>query len=208
MASMGGMEQRETGGTSVEQGQSPSDEGEASSPPDTDAERNSEGGGPAELGPDTMFDAVGNARRRQVLRYLNEQDGRVTLSDLAEHIAAIENDTTRELLDSQQRKRVYVGLYQSHLPKLDGMGVLTFDQQRGEIERTPAASQLDEYLYDEDDDTRPSKRPYMECLGVSGLVLLFGVGTGLVGGLGAASSFVGIVLGVAGLAALHAHRQA
>jgi hypothetical protein len=166
------------------------------------------GGGPAELGLDTMFDAVRNARRRQVLRYLNEQDGQVTLSDLAEHIAAIENDTTPELLDSQQRKRVYVGLYQSHLPKLDGMGVLTFDRQRGHIERTPAASQLDEYLYDDDTDTRPSKRPYMESLGVSALVLLLGVGTGLLGALGAVLSFAGIVLGVAGLAAFHAYHGA
>ncbi|QLD86251.1 hypothetical protein HWV23_11135 [Natronomonas halophila] len=181
--------------------------GGASASTASDTERDSDEERAVDLGLDTVFDALRNARRRRVLQYLNEQNGRVTLSDLAEHIAAIENDTTPEALDSQQRKRVYVGLYQSHLPKLDSMGVLTFDRQRGHIERTPAASQLDEYLYDDEADTRSSKRHYVEFLGVSALVLLLGVVTGIVGGIGAAFSFVGLSLGVAGLAAFHAYEQ-
>lgn len=180
--------------------------GGASSSTASDTERSNEGRA-VDLGLDTVFDALRNARRRRVLRYLHEQNGRVTLSDLAEHIAAIENDTTPEALDSQQRKRVYVGLYQSHLPKLDSMGVLTFDRQRGHIERTPAASQLDEYLYDDEADTRSLKRHYMEFLGVSALVLLLGVVTGVVGGLGAVFSFAGLSLGVTALAAFHAYEQ-
>lgn len=193
--------------STTRKGRVSSDEGEASEPTATEAEQVTEDGGPADLGLDTVFDALTNARRRLVLRYLNEQNGQVTLSDLAEHVAAIENDTTPEALDSQQRKRVYVGLYQSHLPKLDSMGVLTFDQQRGRIERTPAASQLDQYLYDEDTDTRPANRYYMECIGVGAVVLLLGAVTGLVGSIGAVLSFVGISIGVAGLAAFHAYEQ-
>lgn len=148
-----------------------------------------------------------NARRRELLRYLNDQNGQVTLSDVAEHIAAIENDTTPELLDSQQRKRVYVGLYQSHLPKLDSMGVLTFDQQRGTIELKPAASHLNEYLYDDTPDAHPAKRYYVECLGVSAVVLLLSAITGIVGGIGAISAFVGISIGVVGLAVYHADQS-
>lgn len=127
---------------------------DVSLPTGTEFEQATEDGEPAELGLDTVFGALKNARRRRVLRYLNEQNDRVVLSDLAEHIAAIENDTTPEALDSKQRKRVYVGLYQAHLPKLDSMGVLTFDRQSGLIERTPAASQLEKYLDYDDSNTR------------------------------------------------------
>ncbi|WP_336134857.1 DUF7344 domain-containing protein [Natronomonas amylolytica] len=185
-----------------------SDNGKASSPTATDTEEGVGGGEPAALGPDTVFDALRNARRRQLLRYLNDQNGQVTLSDLAEHIAAIENDTTPELLDSQQRKRVYVSLYQSHLPKLDSMGVLTFDQQRGTIELTPAASHLNEYLDDDTADARSSKRYYIECVAVSALVLVLSAITGIVGVIGAISAFVGISIGVVGLAVFHASDQA
>jgi hypothetical protein len=99
-----------------------------------------------ELPLDTIFELLRNDRRRRVLEYLDENDGEATLSDLAERIAAIENDTTEQALSSQQRKRVYVGLYQCHLPKMDGAGVIDFDENRGDVVRKPAADQLRPYL--------------------------------------------------------------
>jgi hypothetical protein len=93
----------------------------------TDPENSTEGEAPGDLDLDTVFDALRNQRRRHLLRYLHEASGPVTLSDVTEHVAALENDTTPEALDSQQRKRVYVALYQAHLPKLYEMGILTFN---------------------------------------------------------------------------------
>jgi transcription elongation GreA/GreB family factor len=43
---------------------------------------------------DQVFEILKNRRRREVVKYLNERDESVSLSDLAEHVAAIENDTT------------------------------------------------------------------------------------------------------------------
>jgi hypothetical protein len=52
------------------------------------------------------------------------QDAEWTLSDLAEHIAANENDCTLHELDRAERKRVYVSLYQTHLDRLENAGVI------------------------------------------------------------------------------------
>ena len=133
----------------------------------------------------------------------------MTLSDLAEHIAAIENDTTVQALNSQQRKRVYVGLYQSHLPKLDDLGVVAFNQSRGHVELGPRAAQLDRYLTidDEAPDDRPWNHHYLGFLAISALALTLGAATGLVGAAAAAGVFAAIALGVGGLAAILATRR-
>ncbi|PSP94168.1 hypothetical protein BRC91_06855 [Halobacteriales archaeon QS_4_62_28] len=102
---------------------------------------------PEALPIDRVFELLKNQRRREVLRYLETSDEEVvSLSDLAEHIAAIENDTTVRAISSSERKRVYVGLYQCHLPKMDDMNVVAFDQNRGTIELGPNAEQLEEFL--------------------------------------------------------------
>jgi len=125
---------------------------------------------PAALPVDRVFELLKNQRRREVLRYLETSDEEtVSLSDLAEHIAAIENDTTVQAISSSERKRVYVGLYQCHLPKMDDMNVVAFDQNRGTIGLGPNAEQLEEFL-DIDDDERPWSR-YYAALAVGGIGL-------------------------------------
>lgn len=106
-----------------------------------------------ELPLDQLFEILKNSRRRETIRYLHENGGDATLSDLAEHIAAIENDTTIRAISSSQRKRVYVGLYQCHLPKMDDTDVVDFNQNRGTIELGPNADQLDAYLEEPEPQT-------------------------------------------------------
>jgi hypothetical protein len=112
------------------------------------------------LSPDLAFDLLKNERRRRVLHYLADADGQVTLGDLAEHIAALENDTTVQALTSTERKRVYVGLYQVHLPKMDDAGVVTFDRNRGTVEADEHAETLTAYLDRDEDGGRPWHRYY------------------------------------------------
>lgn len=100
----------------------------------------------APLSKDVLFELLKNQRRRHVLRYLDDHEEVATLSDLAEHVAAIENDIPESHLNSQQRKRVYVALYQCHLPILARSDVVEFNQARGLIERTSRADQLMPYL--------------------------------------------------------------
>lgn len=109
---------------------------------------------PEEIRLDVIFDILKNQRRRHVLRYLRENE-ETNLSDLAEHVAALENEKDVRSLTSSERKRVYVGLYQCHLPRMSDAGVIDFDSDRGRIELRDSAEQLDEYLDADDGPTRP-----------------------------------------------------
>lgn len=95
---------------------------------------------------DEVFDVLKNKRRRVVLRYLIEHGGYAELSDVAEHIAAAENETTVQQLSSQQRKRVRIALYQCHLPKMDSLQLVEYDKSGGTIELREAAAEVEPYL--------------------------------------------------------------
>jgi hypothetical protein len=98
------------------------------------------------LSQDTAFDILSSPRRRYVLYYLRQTDEPVDLTNLAEHVAAWENETDPDSLTDQQRKRVYVSLYQTHIPKLDDAGVVSYDGDAGTVELAPGATRIDEYL--------------------------------------------------------------
>lgn len=95
---------------------------------------------------DVVFDVLRNERRRLVMKSLEDQGGETTLSDLAEHIGGIENDKPPEALNAQERKRVYVGLYQCHLPKMHDAGAIEFDKNRGTVKRGEVADHFHQYL--------------------------------------------------------------
>jgi hypothetical protein len=121
--------------------------------PDAGEGPESDSGSPSheELPLDQVFEILKNRRRRLVLHYLDDNGGESSLSDLAEHIAAIENDTTVKAISSTQRKRVYVGLYQCHLPKMDDMNIIDFDQNRGTVVLASNAEQVKSYLGEPDE---------------------------------------------------------
>ena len=98
------------------------------------------------LSKDVIFELLKNRRRREVLKYLLEAEETVTLGELAEQIAAWENNTEVNALNSDQRKRVYVALYQTHLPKMDDAGIVDYDQDRGLISLADNADLLMMYL--------------------------------------------------------------
>lgn len=107
---------------------------------------------------DVIFEILRNRRRQLVLEFLRDREDPVTIGELAEHIAAIENETTVRQLNAQQRKRVYIGLYQCHLPKMDDVEVIDFNQSRGRIAAGSKIDPLYDYLdvangeHDDDDE--------------------------------------------------------
>ena len=105
---------------------------------------------------DELFHLLQNERRRRALRYLRSHDGVVDMRGMAEYIAALENGVEIRELTSAQRKRVYVGLYQCHLPKLDEAGVIEYDKDRGTVAWSPLADQLAPYLAIEDAEEGPT----------------------------------------------------
>lgn len=100
----------------------------------------------ADLTADTVFSALSNARRRGVLTILRHRETPVGIRELAEHIAAWENDTTPEEVTYKQRKRVYTSLHQTHLPMLEDAGLIEAVRTWEGLTLTPRAEALDVYL--------------------------------------------------------------
>ncbi len=146
-----------------------------------------------------VFEILKNERRRMVIAYLKSQEDKsATLDVVAEHIAAIENDVDVSQISSSQRKRVYIGLYQCHLPKMDEYGVVDYEKSRGTIELQDT-SQFDKYL---DTETQPDSDGQVElavAIGVSAIVL---IGLTGIGPLAAIPSVVWTVIALSALLGL------
>ena len=104
-----------------------------SSTEDSDSTTETPEAGVDDVDLDDVFEVLGNVRRRRILRYITDPatDEIVSLRELASHIAALENDIPEDQLGSQQRKRVYISLYQHHLPRMNDAGVLEFEKHPG-----------------------------------------------------------------------------
>jgi hypothetical protein len=115
-----------------------------------------------------VFDILRNRRRRNVLKYLDEQGGNATLGEVSERLAAIENDKPEAQITSQERKRLYVGLYQCHLPRMDDAGAIDFNSDRGVIE---ASEHMPAFLdpLASDDENKHDRRWPIYYLTIAGL---------------------------------------
>lgn len=118
---------------------------------DTPPSRSDGGDTPDQLHLDDRFSLLRNSRRRRALRYLfTTNNGTATIGELSEYIAAIENDTEIGLVSSKQRKRVYIGLYQTHLPQLAALDVIEYERSRGIITLSDRAEDLKPHLFTTD----------------------------------------------------------
>ncbi len=98
------------------------------------------------LSQDLVFDLLSSPRRRFVLHYLRSESDTIALTALADEVAAWEYETPVEELSDQERKRAYVSLYQTHIPKLADAGIVEYDTDSGEVALAQAASVIDAYL--------------------------------------------------------------
>lgn len=126
-----------------------------------------------ELSQAELFDVFSNARRRQAVRYLKRQGGECDLAPLVEQVAAWENDIGSDEVTRTQRRRVYISLYQTHLPMLEDHGIVDWDPDAHAIELVPSNEVFEPYLDRRLDHQRPWHRLYaaVTALGVIGLVV-------------------------------------
>ena len=125
--------------------------------------------GDTELSQDEIFAILSNPRRRYVLYFLNQHGEGIELTDLAEHVAAWENDIPVEEVTSKQRRRVYNSLQQTHIPSLDESDLI--EEERGEVCLTDEAEKLDIYLELVPEKDIPWSEYYLG-LGAVGLAVL------------------------------------
>lgn len=96
---------------------------------------------------DEVFDVLSSRRRRNVIHALRDAGGETTVGDLSRQLAAWENDHEDvSSVSAKERKRVYTALRQTHLPKLDEVGVVEYDPDRGTVTLSHVATDLYPYL--------------------------------------------------------------
>lgn len=104
------------------------------------------GDGLDDLSKGEIFEVLQNKRRRFVLQYLRRHGGPVDLGELATQVAAWEYETSCDDISKKQRKRVYTTLQQTHLPRMDEVGIVAYDSDDGTINTTPQTDDLTVYL--------------------------------------------------------------
>ena len=143
-----------------------------------------------------VYDILRNERRRHVLRYLVDDGEASTIADIADHIAEIESGESPPPSDTRQS--VYVSLHQTHLPKLDGLGVVEYDRDERTVRLLEGAEEVVRRL---EGPTGPDATSLAWVLGVAvaGFVAAVGALLGapdLAGPVGAAA--LGVVAAAAG----------
>jgi hypothetical protein len=128
------------------------------------------------LDENTVFDILSNRRRRQIIYYLQERGGEAPLRDVANAVAGWEEDEEPENVTEKQSRRVYVSLYQSHVPRLTEVGLIEHDDT-GTVRLTDRVRLLDPYLNPHDEG--PPWQVYYLAVGLFGVLLgvlvLFGL---------------------------------
>jgi len=95
---------------------------------------------------DTAFEVLSNSRRRFIIATLRQRETPVSITTLANAIGAHEAGVSPDDLSSAEQKRVYISLYQSHVPKLESAGFVVFDSDTGTVSGTGATEEIDRYL--------------------------------------------------------------
>jgi len=127
-------------------------------------------GNDSELRRDELFEVLGNRRRLYVLASLKQdENGEIDFAELVTRVAALENEVPADQVESDERKSVYVGLRQTHLPKMDEYNLVEYDRDRGTVTLGDAAEKAQMYL-----EYVPAKdiRWAHHYLGLSAIVLI------------------------------------
>lgn len=128
-------------------------------------------GGPSDVGvdidDDELYDVLANQRRRFAVHLLKREEKTMEIGEMAEQIAAWENDVDTAEITGSDRKRVYTALQQSHLPKMDRAGVVEFNKNRGMVEPTEALQNIDLYMDVVEGREIPWSEYYLGLAGVS-----------------------------------------
>lgn len=94
-----------------------------------------------DLAASDIFPLLASDRRRNVLHYLTQQVGSVSLGELAEQIAIWEDDPTFD-----QYGRILTSLHHTHLPSLVDGGLVRYDSDEETVAGRDAMQSVRPYL--------------------------------------------------------------
>ncbi len=153
---------------------------------------------------DEVFSLLSNRRRRYALHACEAGQDALDVSELAEKVAAWEYGKDPDALSSDERKRVYTAMKQSHLPAMEDAGVVDYDGRT--VSLTERGEDIEVYMEVVSGDSIPWSKYYVGLSLISALVVVAawsGIYPDLSGLVWAA--LIVVVFGVS--SAYHAHRS-
>lgn len=93
------------------------------------------------LSTNIVFELLLDEQRRDVLYYLSQKVGAVSIDELTAQLTHGSDNPTRDRLEE-----ITTEFYHAHLPKLIDAAVVRYDPDAGTVERRAAAAALDPYL--------------------------------------------------------------
>jgi hypothetical protein len=91
-----------------------------------------------------IHDVLRNERRRFTLEQLRANGNSLSVRELSEQVAALE--TGESPPPRNIRQSVYVSLHQTHLPKLDELGIVEYDADAKAVALTDRVRELEAYM--------------------------------------------------------------
>ncbi|RXK51361.1 DUF7344 domain-containing protein [Halorientalis pallida] len=153
-----------------------------------------------------IHDILRNDRRRLAIKCLRERDDALSVRDLSEQVAT--RETGESPAPRDKRRSVYVSLHQTHLPKLDELGIVDYDTDSKEVRLCDRAAEITTYM-----EVVPrygiTWAEYYLVLGILGFgtVLAASIGTPLLGAIGTPTVAAAYLLILTGSAAFHVRSQ-
>ena len=106
-----------------------------------------------EITKDEVFEVLSSSRRRLILYHLYRRGGKAVLRDLASDTAKAESESESEV-DDDVVKRFYISLYQTHIPKLEEVGLVRYDSDSKTVSLTEQIEEVERILETDSDDGR------------------------------------------------------
>lgn len=128
---------------------------------------------------DELFQILSNSRRRYIIYYLSQDGPELSLKDLATKVAAVEGEMAESEVTPDERQRVYISLYQTHLPKLQDADVVTYDEDERTVALTDDIRSRGFFWMNDIDDEPASWLGYYLALTVASWLLAGGVALSL-----------------------------
>jgi hypothetical protein len=91
-----------------------------------------------------IYDVLRNDRRRLALECLRGAEGALDVGELSERVATAE--TGERPAPRQKRQSAYVSLHQTHLPKLDELGIVSYDAEEKVVDLGDRVRDIEAYM--------------------------------------------------------------
>ncbi|WP_410767659.1 transcriptional regulator [Haloferax sp. DFSO60] len=131
------------------------------------------------LSKDELFRILSNSRRRQIIYFLHREGDKLSLKELAAMVAARENETSVADVTDEERQRVYISLYQTHLPKLEAADLVVYDDEARTVDLVVDVAR-EGFFWMQPEVQRPWYL-YYGGIGLLGWILIIGLWLGLPG---------------------------